>query len=223
MSNYFDDLDIKRLEGNSISEVDDYTSFKIIIVGNSGVGKSSLLKRAVQNKFTDTYQATIGFEFLLMYYDVNGVKIKLQIWDTCGQEMYRSLIQGFYRNTSSTILLYAINDERSFKDIPNWVNDIRKNTDNDQPIFLVGSKNDLGEELRKIEIEHGKGVKEEYQLSSFSECSAKTGYKVDDIFKNVVGLLYKKKNLGKKQLKNEPFGNKLEVDGGLIKKKKKCC
>jgi len=223
MSNYFDDLDIKRLEGNSISEVDDYTSFKIIIVGNSGVGKSSLLKRAVQNKFTDTYQATIGFEFLLMYYDVNGVKIKLQIWDTCGQEMYRSLIQGFYRNTSSTILLYAINDERSFKDIPNWVNDIRKNTDNNQPIFLVGSKNDLGEDLRKIEIEHGKGVQEEYQLSAFSECSAKTGYKVDDIFKNVVGLLYKKNISGKKQLKNEPFGNKLEMDGGLIKKKKKCC
>ena len=78
------EITINKLEVNQISESDEFINYKIILVGDSGVGKSSLLKRAVQRKYTDNYQATIGFEFLLLYYEINRIKIKLQIWNTCG-------------------------------------------------------------------------------------------------------------------------------------------
>ena len=151
-----EELNIQRLEGNQISETDEFITFKIIIVGNSGVGKSCFLKRAAQKKYSDSYQATIGFEFLLMYYEVNGIKMKLQIWDTCGQEMYRSLIQGFYRNTALTVLIYAVNEQKSFDDLDNWIKDIRNSTENEQPIFLIGNKCDLDKELKLVKEEDAK-------------------------------------------------------------------
>ena len=79
------DPKIELLSDSRVSQGDNFINFKIIIIGDSGVGKSSLLKRAVQNRFDGSYQATIGFEFLLMHFKVNDLKIKLNIWDTCGQ------------------------------------------------------------------------------------------------------------------------------------------
>ena len=105
-----DRITIKRLNINEINPNEELINFKIILVGDSSVGKTCLLMRAVNNKFTENYQATIGFEFLLMYYQVNNVKIKLQIWDTCGQEIYRSLVSNFYRNSSLAVIMYAINE-----------------------------------------------------------------------------------------------------------------
>ena len=221
-----EELNIKKLQGNEIAEADEFITFKVIIVGNSGVGKSSFLKRAAQNKFTDSYQATIGFEFLLLYYDVNGTKIKLQIWDTCGQEMYRSLIQGFYRNTSLTVLLYSIDDQRSFDDLESWIKDIKNSAENGQPIFLVANKSDLDKELRKIKEEDGNEFAKANSMEFFSETSARTGYKVDEIFLKIVSFLYKENYLkGKNKLKKLKLGqgNKdLEITTP-DKKKKKCC
>ena len=224
-----EELIIKKLEGNQISEGDDFLTFKVIIVGNSGVGKSSLLKRGSQKKFTESYQATIGFEFLLMYYDVNGIKMKLQIWDTCGQEMYRSLIQGFYRNTALTLLIYAVNDQKSFDDLDNWLKDIKSSTDNTQPIFLIGNKCDLDKELKIVSENDGQEFVRKNALEYFSEASAKSGYGVNETFNKIVEYLYKESYLkGKSKLKKM----KLSItDGGLnnnnnkntSEKKKKCC
>lgn len=225
-NNIEEELKIKKYEGNEISENDGFITFKIIIVGNSGVGKSSFLKRGAQKKYSDSYQATIGFEFLLMYYEVNGVKMKLQVWDTCGQEMYRSLIQGFYRNTALTLLMYAVNDQRSFDDLDNWVKDIKSSTENDQPIFLVGNKCDLDKETKKVTEDNGKAFANQYSLAYFTEASAKSGYQVNETFEKMVGHLYKESYLkGKNNFK------KLRLDtpgGDLVKKtndsgKKKCC
>ena len=226
MENSQNDLEIKRLEGNQMSESDEFITFKIIIVGNSGVGKSSFLKRAAQRKFTESYQATIGFEFLLMYYDVNGTKIKLQIWDTCGQEMYRSLIQGFYRNTALTVLIYAVNEQKSFDDLDNWIKDIKSSTDHGQPIFLIGNKCDLDNEVRQISEKDGKEFAEINSLDYFSEASAKTGYGVDETFTKIAGHLYKDSYLkGKSKLKKLKMGNggDLKLDDNNTPKKKKCC
>ena len=174
-NNTEEELKIKKLEENDINRNDGFITFKVIIVGNSGVGKSSFLKRGAQKKFSDSYQATIGFEFLLMYYEVNGVKIKIQVWDTCGQEMYRSLIQGFYRNTALTLLMYAVNDQKSFDDLDNWVKDIKSNMENNQPIFLVGNKCDLDKDIKKVTEDNGKEFASQNSLVYFTEASAKTG------------------------------------------------
>ena len=222
-----EELKIKKFEGSEIDERDGFITFKVIIVGNSGVGKSSFLKRGAQNKYSDSYQATIGFEFLLMYYEVNGVKIKLQVWDTCGQEMYRSLIQGFYRNTALTLLMYAENDLKSFDDLDNWIKDIKNSTENDQPIFLVGNKCDLDKDIKKVTEDNGKEFTSQYSLAYFTEASAKSGYQVNETFEKIVGHLYKESYLkGKNNFK------KLKIDtpeGTLVKKdnndsgRKKCC
>ena len=131
-------LNIEILKDSQISQSDNFINFKIIIIGDSGVGKSSLLKRAVQNRFDESYQATIGFEFLLMHYKINELKFKLQIWDTCGQEMYRSLVQGFYRNTSLAIIVYDVNNPKSFEGLEVWLKDLRQQTEQEIPIFIVG-------------------------------------------------------------------------------------
>ena len=85
-------------------------SFKIIVIGNSGVGKTCITNQAVKHIFTDKYQATIGMEIFSLYVKLNDKVIKLQIWDTCGQEIYRSLVTNFYRNSSLAIIVYAINE-----------------------------------------------------------------------------------------------------------------
>ena len=226
MENSENDIVVKRLEGQEISESDEYITFKIIIVGDSGVGKSCFLKRAAQRKFSESYQATIGFEFLLMYYDVNGTKIKLQIWDTCGQEMYRSLIQGFYRNTALTVLIYAVNEQKSFDDLDNWIKDIRSSTEHGQPIFLVGNKCDLDKDIRQINENDGQQFAENNSMEFFSEASAKTGYKVDDIFIKIAGYLYKESYLkGKSKLKKLKMGGGSELTLGNDKNAKRgnCC
>ena len=179
-------MEVRRLEPNQISEKEDFISFKIIIVGNSGVGKSSLLKKAVIDKFKEDYHPTIGFELQLIYYKINGKKIKLQIWDTCGQEMYRSLIQGFYRNTALTLLIYAVNDEKSYDDLNEWLKDIKNNCEKEMPIFLLGNKCDLSDENKLVKSQFVEEFVQQNGLKYFSETSAKTGFKVDETFNEVV-------------------------------------
>ena len=216
-----EEISIQRLYPNNISENDEFINYKIIIVGNSGVGKSSLLKRAVQKQFTDNYQATIGFEFLLIYYDINGTKIKLQIWDTCGQEMYRSLVQGFYRNTALTLLVYAINDQKSYDDINEWIKDIRNNTEKKVPIFLVGNKNDLNDKI--INIVSGEELAKQNELSYFCEASAKTGFNVENIFIEITKFLYKEYLKGKTPYKKIKMEMDKKVEEEELFGKKKCC
>ena len=134
-------LKIEILKDSQISQSDNFINFKIIIICDIDVGKSILLKRAVQNRFDESYQATIGFEFLLMHYKINDLKLKLQIWDTCGQEMYRSLVQGFYRNTSLTIIVYDVSNPKSFEGLEIWLKDLRQHTEQEIPVFIVGNKN----------------------------------------------------------------------------------
>ena len=124
-------------------------SFKIIIVGDSGVGKSCLSIKASRNYFEDFYSPTVGFEFLTFNVKVEDQNIKLQIWDTCGQEVYRSLISSFYRSASLAIIVYSIESEDSFVNIEKWLNDIKSQSSPDVKIFLVGNKADL-EDKRQV-------------------------------------------------------------------------
>ena len=113
--------------GDKVYEIlpDDYTqydvSFKIIVIGDSGVGKSCLTNKATRNIFEDNYHATVGFEFFTFNLKINDKIVKLQIWDTCGQELYRSLISNFYRNTSLAILVYSVTSEISFQNVDMWL------------------------------------------------------------------------------------------------------
>ena len=156
-------------------------SFKIIIVGDSGVGKSCLSIKASRNYFEDFYSPTVGFEFLTFNVKIEDQNIKLQIWDTCGQEVYRSLISSFYRSASLAIIVYSIDNEESFNNIEKWLNDIKTQSSPDVKIFLIGNKADL-DDKRKITREQGEKFSNEHKISFFTETSAKTGLNVQNVF-----------------------------------------
>ena len=220
-----DDPEVKLLNESQISQSDNFINFKLIIIGDAGVGKSSILKRAVKNIFEESYQATIGFEFLLMHFQVNDLKIKFQIWDTCGQEMYRSLVQGFYHNTSLALLVYDINKKPTFESLDIWLKDLKQHTEQDLPVFIVGNKNDLD---RNVTEEEAKEFKKVNNIVYFAECSAKRGYNVKEIFFEAAKYLYQIYKKFKVQDK-VPMAKRLKLDknendeSNKNKKKKKCC
>jgi len=202
-------------------------SFKLIFIGDSSVGKSCLTAKAVKNNFEEYYQATVGFEFLTFNMKVNDKVIKLQIWDTCGQEIYKSLISNFYRNSSLAVLVYAIDNKESFNHVENWLNDLKSQANPDVRIFLVGNKADL-EEDRKIKKEEGEKYKEDQHLDLFMETSAKTGHNARNVLVEAAKILYKdylKFDENTQKEKEEDSKNKDKKK--LIKKeqkvKKGCC
>ena len=165
-------------------------SFKMIVIGDAGVGKSCLTTKAAKGIYEEIYSPTIGFEFLVFNVKLNDKVIKLQIWDTCGQELYRSLISSFYRNASLAMMVYAIDNRESFNHIESWLKEVKLQSNPDIKIFLIGNKSDL-EEKRKVPLEDAKTFKEENAIHYFSETSAKNGINAKEVFVEAAKLLYK--------------------------------
>ena len=164
-------------------------SFKIIVIGNSGVGKSCLALKATKNKFLENHQPTVGVEFFIFNVRVNDKNIKLQIWDTCGQEIYKSLVMSFYKNSSLAVIVYAVDDERSFKDVENWLNEIKTHSNPDIKVFLIGNKTDL-EDRKKVPFDVAKEFADKFKFNYFVETSAKTGFNTQNVFVKAAQLLY---------------------------------
>ena len=171
-------------------EISDFElSFKIIIIGDSGVGKSCLALRATKNVFETLYSPTIGFEFLTFFIKVDDKPIKLQVWDTCGQEVYRSLITSFYTNSSLAIVVFSIDNEDSFNNLEFWLNELRLKGNADINIFLIGNKADL-EDKRKVTKDMAYQFTETNKIKFYLETSAKTGFNAQNIFIEAAKLLY---------------------------------
>ena len=221
------DIDFKyELLPESLIQFD--LCFKLIVIGNSGVGKSCLTNRAAINLFDDTYKATVGFEFLTFNVKIDGKIIKLQIWDTCGQELYRSLITNFYRNASLAIIVYAINSRDSFDNIEMWLRELRTHSSPDTKVFLIGNKVDLDNE-RVITKEQGENFYKKNKLHLFIESSAKTGFNAKRVFIKAAKILLnenlKYKEVGKIN-QTEDFSEEIMIKPEKEKeeeKKKACC
>ena len=166
-------------------------SFKLIFIGDFSIGKSCLIQKAIKNNFEEYHQATIGFELLTYNLKINDKVVKLQIFDTCGQEIYRSLISNFYRNSSLAVLMYAINDKQSFNHVDSWLSELKNNASSDINIILVGNKADL-EEDRQILKEEGENYKKQNNLDLFMETSAKTGYNARNVLIEAAKIVYKR-------------------------------
>ena len=167
-------------------------SFKVIVIGDTGVGKSCISLRATKSIFNEQYMATVGFEYCTFIARLNGEVLKLQIWDTCGQEMYRSLVSNFYKSSALAFVVYAINDRKSFEDVDEWIDGVRKNANSDIILFLIGNKFDVDEEERQVTYEEGEELKNKLGFSYFCEISAKTGFNTKEIFVEAIKVLYKK-------------------------------
>ena len=209
-------------------------SFKIIIIGDSNVGKSCLTMRGTKNIFEPVYAPTIGFEFMAFFVKIDGKVVKMQIWDTCGQEIYRSLISSFYNNSSLAILVYSIDNEDSFNNLEFWLNEIRTKANPDINIFLIGNKCDL-QDKRTVEKDSGQEFSDNNKFNLFMETSAKTGFNAQNVFIEASKLLYAQHVRNKERytgnsvsFENFPDKNKFknlpyDDDGTSRKKKKGCC
>ena len=176
-------MDKEDLEKNELS-------FKIIIIGEPGVGKSCLTSRATKDEFREDNSITIGFESSTFNIKIEDKLIKLQIWDTCGQEQYKSLITNYYRNASLAVLVYSIDDRKSFIGVEKWLKEIRIQSSPDIKLILIGNKTDL-ENKREVSYEEGKKFMEENEILYFQEASAKSGINVKEIFNEAAKILYK--------------------------------
>ncbi|XP_062590912.1 ras-related protein Rab-37-like isoform X7 [Saccostrea cucullata] len=165
---------------------------KTILVGDSGVGKTSLLVQFDQGKFqAGSFSATVGIGFTNKVVDVDGTKVKLQIWDTAGQERFRSITRAYYRDANALLLLYDVSNKASFDNIRAWLGEINEYAQEDVVIMLLGNKADMTAE-RVIRTEDGERLANEYNVA-FMETSAKTGMNVDLAFMAVAKDLKMKK------------------------------
>jgi small GTP-binding protein len=215
---------------------EDYTSFdmsfKLIVIGDSGVGKSCLTNNAIKNTFDDAYNATVGFEFFTFNIRFNGKVVKLQIWDTCGQELYRSLITNFYRNSSLAIMVYSIISKESFDNVEMWLRELRSHSNPDVKVFLIGNKTDLEAE-REVTTEQGENFYKQNNLNLFLESSAKTGFNSQKIFIKAAEILYEdftkyqdensSNDNGSTNENNNNNKQRLDNYNNGNKKKKACC
>lgn len=154
--------------------------FKILLIGNSGVGKSSLLLRFADDTFTDNFMPTIGVDFKIRTLEVDGKTIKLQIWDTAGQERFKTITSSYYKGAHGIIVVYDVTDKESYKNIDTWMNEIEKHASDNVSRILVGNKNDL-EDLRQVSTDVGKELADTYNVR-FMETSAKESANVEQAF-----------------------------------------
>ena len=181
--------------------------FKYIIIGDPSVGKSNLLMKFAHNKFTDEYQATIGVEFGAKNISFNNQIYRIQIWDTAGQENFRSITRAYYKNSVCAMVVYDITNRDSFEHIQNWIQDVKDQSPKTVLIVLVGNKIDL-EENRAVSYDEGSKFATKNGLI-FEETSAKTGQGIEEIFMKSAKEISKQMEKGVYDLKSETCGIKV--------------
>lgn len=165
-------------------------SYKFIIIGSSGVGKTAILKRLVEDTFTEESQSTIGVEFDSTILTIDDKKVKLQIWDTAGQERFRSIAKAYYRNAVGVILVFDITERKSFDDLSTWLNDVHTLCDPNAVIQLIGNKCDLTDQ-RVVTLTEAENFAEQHHMK-YLETSAKGGDNVRDTFVGVATAIMSK-------------------------------
>ncbi|KAJ5076711.1 ras and ef-hand domain-containing protein [Anaeramoeba ignava] len=190
-------------------------TLKFLLIGTTLVGKSSIMMRFCENKFLDNIGTTIGVDFKFAEVNIENEKIKLEIWDTAGQDRFRSITPSYYRNTNGIMIVYDITNEETFEHISTWFQEIKTNAPEDVVISIVGNKSDLENE-RVVPTKKGQKMATSYDCLFF-EMSAKSGKNVRESFEKMAIQAFKvMKKTKKKPTKEINFASP-SVD------KKKCC
>uniref|UniRef100_A0A8C1SJB8 small monomeric GTPase n=1 Tax=Cyprinus carpio TaxID=7962 RepID=A0A8C1SJB8_CYPCA len=184
--------------------------FKLLLIGDSGVGKTCLLFRFSEDAFNTTFISTIGIDFKIRTIELDGKKIKLQIWDTAGQERFRTITTAYYRGAMGIMLVYDITNEKSFDNIKNWIRNIEEHASSDVERMILGNKCDMNDK-RQVSKERGEKLAIDYGIK-FLETSAKSSTNVEEVgavllLKSVFFFFWKELN------ENNPSGG----GGGAVK------
>ena len=193
--------------------------FKILTIGESGVGKTCILRRFVENKFLKNHLATIGIDFKTKNIEIDGTPIKLKIRDTAGQERFRNITNQYYKGADGIILVFDVTDQKSFEKIKEWMSQIKANTQADQiGLVLLGNKCDI--EPRTISKNDGEELGKELGIEYY-ETSAMKGDGIAQAFEFLAKNILTKKKIDLKNEKGTDGG--VNLDGGVTPQKKQCC
>eukprot|EP00253_Pinus_taeda_P011238 PITA_11238 len=183
--------------------------FKVVLIGDSAVGKSNLLSRYARNEFHMNSKATIGVEFQTQSMEFDGKEIKAQIWDTAGQERFRAVTSAYYRGAVGALVVYDISRRHTFESVGRWLDELKMHSDMNVVTMLVGNKCDL-ESLREVPVEESKALAEAEKLF-FIETSALNATNVNDAFQIVIKEVYN--NMSRKALNSGSYKSKLLSNG----------
>ena len=185
--------------------------YKVLLLGDSSVGKTCFLLRYCDKTFQDAHLSTIGLDYRLKSMTLKNKKnIKLQIWDTAGQDRFRAITKNYYKGANGIILIYDVTNLQTFENVKNWITQIREEANKNVVIFLAGNKADLPEESRAVQKEDGQKMAEEYNMP-FQETSAKEGINVNETFQELVEKIdevFSKLEIPKAEQKNILFNGK---------------
>ena len=195
---------------------------KILLIGSTGVGKSSILNTYVEQDFIEDTVQTIGVDFKLVMKKYLNKKFKLQIWDTAGHERFRTITNSYYRGADAVILVFDLTRENTFQEVLYWIREIKNNASNNILIHLVGNKNDLPKKVKKEDIQ---SLVLNLQIP-YIETSAKNDFNLEILFDELIRQLYQEKLLDNNYLSHHDSKNKVSMktrEIPLSKKSKKCC
>ena len=197
--------------------------FKVLLLGNSDVGKSSMLLRFVDSVWNDAFTPTIGVDFKVKTLEINNKRVKMQIWDTAGQERFRTVVSTYFRGAHGILLLYDVTNKDSFKNLENWLIEIEKNSNQKVLKILIGNKCDLTED-REITTEEGQTFANRNGME-FMETSAKMNTNVSEAFTTLGKLMieFNSKTNTKKKKKSGEVKTLKSNSGKDLNTKKKCC
>ncbi|OHT11586.1 Ras-like GTP-binding protein RYL1 [Tritrichomonas foetus] len=201
--------------------MDDEDEIKIVLLGQTSVGKTCIVNYFIVRRFDDSVSPTLGASFASKTFDIGDDQITLQIWDTAGQERFKVLAPMYYRGSHAALLVYSITDQSSFSEIDYWINNLRENTDGNVQIFLIGNKTDLNEQ-RAIKEEEGQ-EKATLLGATFIETSAVNGNGIDELFIMVAKKCFEQIEKDNKSKNDTAKQGNIDMHESKEKKTKKCC
>ena len=211
----------------TIADLDDTYDviYKIVLVGDSGVGKTNIMLRYLNKEFNINTKATVGVEFGSKNIIIDKKVIKGQIWDTAGQERYRAITSSYYKGAHGAFVVYDITLKESFEAVDKWINDLRSNTDERLEIILIGNKSDL-EEKRQVTKEEGEEKAKEKEVA-FMETSALNCNNIEKAFNEILNKVYLAYKPEEKKSEGgfmESYSKEvIELNGGVNRVEKESC
>lgn len=206
-----------------MSEENEIIKIKVMLLGESQIGKTSIIQRYVKNNFNLSYITTVGIDFQLKKLEINNKTVKLQIWDTAGQERFKNITKNYFHSSDGFIIGYDITSRNSFNNVSTWLNEINENASEEIQKILIGNKCDLSE--RQVSTEEGKKLAEENGMKFF-ETSAKSDINVKEVFESITKDIIEcqEKSNGENNRNSITINRETEKKKDESSKdKKKCC
>ena len=197
-------------------------SLKFIMVGNPGVGKSTLIEKYINNRFVSPNDITIGVEYNYKIVNIDDKKIKIELWDTAGQERFNSIVRSYYRNAIAVFVVYDISNRLSYNAIPRWIRILDEVDSNIKFKVLIGNKTDINTFVHVNKLE-GEQVAKKFNFCAFYETSAKNGQNIENIFENLTKLIKEKLDNGEISFETKGIKSKFNLDSDDEKRYLRCC